>query len=413
MNRLTTLAVLAGLAPLVTGCGQTAAATTNDPEVTTTITVRNETDHDRTDELILLQRNRLPDLGEQLPVVLLDGSPLPQQHDDLDGDGAWDELAVLVGADAGAVLELTLAGRDSLPHFTPRTGVRLGLLGEDGQYRDVSAHRRPADHRAHDPLYHVEGVSWENDRIGFRNYFDERNGKDIFGKRVPDLVLDTVSLGSAYHDLADWGMDILKVGNSLGAGALAVRRGTGELLRLGPTTTADYRLVTRGPVRSIFELTYTGWAVGLDSLSLTERITVTPGNNHYRSQVTVDGFSGTDLELVTGIVNMQSERTYTDFRGQRLAGLATWDRQSFIGDGLGMALVYDRGAAVGEAPAEGPGIVQTYYVALPLRPRRPNTFYFIAGWETAEAAYGSAAGFLDLVQTTIDRLERPLTITVN
>ena len=36
----------------------------------------------------------------------------------------------------------------------------------------------------------MEGSAWENDLVGFRNYMDQRNGMDIFGKTTPDMVLD-------------------------------------------------------------------------------------------------------------------------------------------------------------------------------------------------------------------------------
>jgi hypothetical protein len=67
-------------------------------------------------------------------------------------------------------------------------------------------------------------VNWENDKIGFRNYFDCRNVKDLFGKRMPEMIIDkihTPELGD-YHKLADWGMDVLHCGSSLGSGGIAL-----------------------------------------------------------------------------------------------------------------------------------------------------------------------------------------------
>ncbi len=53
------------------------------------------------------------------------------------------------------------------------------------------------------------------------------------------MVLDEVGTDTAknYHALADWGMDVLKVGKSLGAGAMGVlmrdAAGKDTLVRLG------------------------------------------------------------------------------------------------------------------------------------------------------------------------------------
>ncbi len=69
----------------------------------------------------------------------------------------------------------------------------------------------------------AESVSWENDKIGFRNYFDCRNVKDLFGKLKPDMIIDKIGTpeSPSYHELSDWGMDVLHCGSSLGSGGLA------------------------------------------------------------------------------------------------------------------------------------------------------------------------------------------------
>ena len=63
--------------------------------------------------------------------------------------------------------------------------------------------------------------------MGFRHYFDGRNCRDVFGKRIPDLVLDTVGIrpdgtpGDTYHVLRPWGRDIMSAANSFGASMFA------------------------------------------------------------------------------------------------------------------------------------------------------------------------------------------------
>jgi len=50
----------------------------------------------------------------------------------------------------------------------------------------------PADHKVGDKIFPYEGVGWENEIVGYRLYLDERSVTDIFGKRTPSMVLDTV-----------------------------------------------------------------------------------------------------------------------------------------------------------------------------------------------------------------------------
>ncbi|MDA8693086.1 DUF4861 domain-containing protein [Saprospiraceae bacterium] len=65
-----------------------------------------------------------------------------------------------------------------------------------------------------------EGPVLENDLVAYRFFADSRNRIDIFGKKVSDLVMDTVSW--EYHNIMDWGSDILMVGNSLGLASPAI-----------------------------------------------------------------------------------------------------------------------------------------------------------------------------------------------
>ncbi len=45
--------------------------------------------------------------------------------------------------------------------------------------------------------YQMEGPAWENDLVGFRNYLDQRNGMDIFGKIESRMVLDSVGVAGS------------------------------------------------------------------------------------------------------------------------------------------------------------------------------------------------------------------------
>jgi hypothetical protein len=159
-----------------------------------TLSVSNPLSIDRSDETIVLKRSDLETkfgvFNEGFaPIVLLNGLNIPSQVDDMDGDSKWDE-----------------------------DGFKIIAQGES--------------------------VSWENDKMAFRNYFDCRNIKDLFGKLKPGLVLDDVHTAKIpnYHVLSDWGMDVLHCGSSLGSGGLAMLEGD-SLYRLGSTKSYVYQMV--------------------------------------------------------------------------------------------------------------------------------------------------------------------------
>ena len=86
-------------------------------------------------------------------------------------------------------------------------------------------------------------------------------------------------------------MDILHCGRSVGSGGLAMLE-TDSLYRLGSIDGYEYQKMCEGPARSVFDLKYTGWHVGSQSLSAVERISIYPGKYWFQSDETVSGFSG-------------------------------------------------------------------------------------------------------------------------
>jgi Domain of unknown function (DUF4861) len=87
-----------------------------------------------------------------------------------------------------------------------------------GPYRNIDSLQVPSG-MTNNNWVKFEGPVWENQFIAYRFYADTRHRFDIFGKKTPQLVLDTVGLD--YHDVKNWGTDVLKVGESLGMGSPA------------------------------------------------------------------------------------------------------------------------------------------------------------------------------------------------
>lgn len=102
--------------------------------------------------------------------------------------------------------------------------VNVGEAGSE-VYETRTAIQIPASHTIGDHLFPYEGIGWENELIGYRLYLDERAVTDVFGKKVADVSLNAVDYRSNYHDPADWGLDVMHVGPSMGIGGLGLYRG--------------------------------------------------------------------------------------------------------------------------------------------------------------------------------------------
>lgn len=383
------------------------------------IILKNEASIDQPDAPIIIPRSFLSS-GDEIAtdekiIVIFGQDTIASQLDDLNNDGNWDELSFLHTMEANTIDSLKYVWVESaaVPDYAYRTNVRFAKKMDSGQYQEMQTELRPKDHSKASPTvtYQMEGPAWENDKVGFRMYFDPRNGYDIFGKRTDQMVLDKVGIEGNYHELQDWGMDVLKVGNSLGAGAIAMFKND-QLHRLGDTDKASYRMITEGPVRSIFELRYEGWEVSGNSYNLTQQITIWGGQNYYQSELMLEGLQQNE-SLVTGIVNMQSDSLIA-FDHQNYQILATHDNQAYNEEILGMALIIpvDQFLSSEEAPEEGAGITQTYYAQMKTSADSHPVFYFYAAWELQDSNFADVSYFKRQLEDAAARLSEPITVDV-
>lgn len=402
---------------------------------TNTITLSNPLDVDRADETIVLKRAEIEDQfgavdHEFAPVVFLNHEYVPSQFDDMDGDDKWDEFVFTLDFKASETvkLELKYCAIADYPEFEKRTNVRLGIKQPDGSYLEVDRYEAPSIEDGFKIIAQAESASWENDKMAFRNYFDCRNIKDLFGKLTSPMILDKVHTPEMpnYHRLNDWGMDVLHCGSSLGSGGLAMLEGD-SLYRLGSTKTYTYQKVAEGPVRSVFDLKYTGWKVADESLTATERITIVPGKYWFQSDVTVKNFSG-EKQLVTGIVTSKLKNDPVKFvANNEFSSIATLDVQSENKDELGMGVLlktneigvvsrttdinfYKKGYKTVDEKGFSHVISETYYVSQKIEADQSARHYFFAVWGLEKEEWKSMDNFKSYISSEADLISNPIIV---
>ena len=390
----------------------------------------NPLDLQRNDAPVLLSREMIAGWtdvpGGLLPLITdTAGTPVPGQADDLDGDGEWDELFLLtdLGPYATVRVNLQFVSQGEYPSFTLRTNLRMGAnepgypeLERAGRLEGITYH----NHARTGEVYQMEGPAWENDLVGFRNYMDQRNGMDIFGKITREMVLDSVGLagGPSYHEPDWWGMDVLKVGTSLGAGAIAYRM-RDTLYRVGDNGSGSYIRRYEGPLRSGFDLTYTGWNPGEAEMDVTHFIEIIGGHRFYGSQVKYEWADGGTVqsegtELVTGIVNMKSDTLFRRELNSAYTGLMTHDYQAEDTTLLAMALLVptERLTEIGRTPDQGEGITQTYFAALKAEPGELVPYRFYALWEREDPRWASHEEVFHLLREEAERWGNPVSVSL-
>jgi hypothetical protein len=229
------------------------------------------------------------------------------------------------------------------------------------------------------------------------------------------MMMDTVGTNpdNSYHALSGWGMDILKCGNSLGAGALALsvpRKGAGDtLVRLGGQhiKKETFESVADGPIRAIFRMSY-DWEINGKPVHITELTTIWAGQYFYESKISVQG-APAGTRLVTGIANFYSNES-GHFEEGNAELLFSHGQQSENKDFLGMGILVGKPdfAAFGSTPVTGTDITSTYTVAQHIKKDGMLAFRFYAGWERTEPGFSSREYFKSFLGKEAEKFSHPV-----
>jgi len=398
------------------------------------LVLKNEMNLSRKDASVVIKRELVLKTVGEIPsdktLVVIDGAGnyIPCQVDDLNRDGEWDELVFVCDMDAKELKSVKINFIDpaDAPVYTARTNVRVGVGSIEEGFKGTDHAVSPKGYTGVPVMFQAESVSWENDIMAFRNYFDCRNAKDLFGKLSPDMVMNKVGtkeVGS-YHHLSDWGMDVLHVGPSLGAGGLALFH-QDSLYRLGNADSFEFQLVSRGPVRSIFELNFEGWDVAGKKLKAQEKITVWAGKYWFQSDVTVSGLEK-ETELAIGLVtsNLKENKPFGFIANKEFSAVATHGVQSMNKDylGMGMLLSSDSKVRTGDAPIVSPErlkgsryhmpVGETHFVTQKIRNNQSARHYIFAAWEAENKDWSEQKNFENLMKSQSEELSSPVRVTV-
>lgn len=257
-------------------------------------------------------------------LVTADGREIPCQLDDLNGDGKYDELFVLLNLSkkSSTKLHVTLADKGTPRKYEPKVYVDMMLTNSkikesNKQNLYISQLTVDRDVNPYSMLHH-HGAAFENELVAYRIYFDHRQTVDIYGKYRKGLELkQTQFYPDKSQKEAGFGDDVLWVGNTLGVGTLRGWDGG------APTMVSDVehrgqRLVARGPLRTIVEVKDEQWRQqpGSQPTDMVTYYTLYAGRRDCRVDVLFNR-NVDDLRFATGIINVKNSVEFSDHKGLR------------------------------------------------------------------------------------------------
>ncbi|MGD9109534.1 MAG: DUF4861 family protein, partial [Phycisphaerales bacterium] len=255
-----------------------------------------------------------------------------------------------------------------------------------------------------------DDFAWENDRIAFRMYGPElqrteltSSGIDVWVKSVRYPVMEKLySEGDKYYHYDNGeGFDFYTVGESLGCGGLGALKGN-KIYR--SENFVSWKLITNGPIRSVFELTYKPWKLGDKISGEKKRISLDLGSNFNFIE---SSFSSDvdDAAIVTGIVNCTLGGNAVF--GEDKTWLSYWHNPDETNGSIGCTVILPKGAAKNESA----NIDNHSLLCVKLSNSRSVAYYAGACWSKG-ADFISEEEWLKHVQKKVRLIENPLKVEV-
>src|ERR1035437_9087154 len=164
-----------------------------------------------------------------------------------------------------------------------------------------------------------DDFAWESDRIAHRIYGlalipaegTVSSGADVWIKKDRGLIVDTMYATKHYHEDNGSFMDDYRVGKSRGCGGLGIWDGKKLFVSIN---WRNWKLITTGPIRSEFELTYAAWDAGNGrKVSEVKRFSIDAGSWMTKAQCTLSSDDKTTLPLGVGFAERACPTTREEF----------------------------------------------------------------------------------------------------
>ena len=264
---------------------------------------------------------------------------------------------------------------------------------QGGEFKPVTELTVDEKHTDHSFDIQFEGPGWESDKIAYRLYLDWRNAIDIFGKKTSEPVLQNVGLNNfdSYHDIQDWGVDVLQVGDALGIGSLAYWDGD-KAVRVEKTSEIKCR-VESGDFVSVVFVDYSDWEIDSFTTDVSTMLEIEAGS--YLTEYTVN-LTEEIPNLATGIVKLpNSEMKIINDLKPGWSCMLTFGQQSLQNDMLGMCVFYKSNQLITQTEDSN-----SYVVVL--KPENNLlTYYFGAAWEQDASDVKSMEDFVKLLNDQV------------
>ncbi len=349
--------------------------------------------------------------------AVLNGKTIPVELSDTNGDDLHDAMIFEASLPAKYKVDVKIyeAKKKESLQFYKKTQAELwhrvtgkfvdGRYVGGGNFYRFDSIRVPQGFMDHAYFIKYEGPGWESDKVGYRFYLDWRNANDVFGKKKSNMVLQDVGVDGyqTYHQMNEWGMDVLKVGSTLGIGSIAWYNGE-KAIRVEKTDSVMCKISSDGLVRSQVKTWYYGWQTGDKKNSVVSLKSIDAGSRMTRELLK---FAQPHDKVATGfILDKKAEVFEISSENGNWKALASFGKQSLADDNLGLAIIY---------PTSQNGRVtkdKINNLVVFEKPLQTVEYYFLAAWEQETNGIKTKEKFEEYLKKSLNMLEGGLKISV-
>jgi len=281
-----------------------------------------------------------------------------------------------------------------------------------------------------------DDFAWESDRIAHRIYGQAlikaegtiSSGADVWIKKNRGLIVDTMYVTKHYHEDNGEFMDDYRVGKSRGCGGLGIW--DGKKLYVS-SNWKNWRLITTGPIRSEFELTYDAWDAGNGrKVSEVKRFSIDAGSWLTKVSSTISSDDKSLLTLGVGLAERACPTNREEFitHDQTEGWLAYWQPEDQPKGVTAVAILLPENsvkkftsdnpdmpdsvkhANVPQPTHEGYPAIRNQLAITQMQVDKPFTYYFGACWDRS-GDFTNHVQWEDYLKRFAERRDQPLRVT--
>ena len=282
-----------------------------------------------------------------------------------------------------------------------------------------------------------DDFAWESDRIAHRIYGQAlikaegtvSSGADVWIKKDRGLIVDTMYATKHYHEDNGSFMDDYRVGKSRGCGGLGIWDGKKLFVS---SNWKNWKLITTGPIRSEFELTYDAWDAGNGRMvSEVKRFSIDAGSWLTKVSSTISSDDKSPLSIGVGLAERACPTNREEFIANDLTeGWMTYWQPEDAPKGItAVAILLPKNsvkeftndnpdmpnevkhAYVKEPTHEGYPPIRTQLAVTQTEIGKPFEYYFGACWDRS-GDFTNHVQWENCLKRFAERRDQPLTVTV-